>query len=327
MAVPSGVEQIDGEWLSAVLGHAVGVEDVTAIGEAHGFVSTVARVRGTAIPPGGPGRPLDLVVKLTEARRVRREEWFLRSVGPRVSLRLPGVRFAQVDDEVGSGAIGMDHVVGDQGDVLEAVDPAVVFTLVDQLAALHVPHVGAADPVLDAVRDVDPPRFLVRPASLEVVLARAPELLPAGGQVLRVVAERADGAHEHLRAGPRTLVHGDAHLDNVLLTTDGPVLLDWENTRIGTAVEDVAPLAAVPAAGGTIGLTPVLAAHRRAVRSRGGTIDPELDSRAVSALIAMAAGVTNFAGRVLADPTTPPRQVAAACEGLRHLLQTVHELL
>ena len=45
------------------------------------------------------------------------------------------------------------------------------------------------------------------------------------------------------QAGGRTLVHADIRADNVLLTGDGPVILDWPHACIGAAFTDLVFLA------------------------------------------------------------------------------------
>lgn len=43
------------------------------------------------------------------------------------------------------------------------------------------------------------------------------------------------------RFGPPTsLLHGDLHPDNVMLTDHGPVVIDWDNVAVGPAAADVA---------------------------------------------------------------------------------------
>ena len=49
-------------------------------------------------------------------------------------------------------------------------------------------------------------------------------------------------AEDHLAAVPRTLTHGDFHLDNVVFVTTGPVVLDWARAGARVAVHDLAEL-------------------------------------------------------------------------------------
>src|SRR5688500_808203 len=61
-------------------------------------------------------------------------------------------------------------------------------------------------------------------------------------EVLRHVRILAD-LHHRLHAIPfegLTLIHFDLHPDNVLVTPQGPVLIDWTNARGGSAAADIA---------------------------------------------------------------------------------------
>jgi len=60
-----------------------------------------------------------------------------------------------------------------------------------------------------------------RAAATDRTLSRALELLPS-------------------RAGPLRLCHGDMHPSNVLLTADGPMIVDWFDASRGDPVADVA---------------------------------------------------------------------------------------
>lgn len=67
-------------------------------------------------------------------------------------------------------------------------------------------------------------------------LARRPLLLP---RFVRVLAD----LHSLLHAIPyedATLVHFDLHPENVMLTTDGPIVIDWTNAHAGSADADLA---------------------------------------------------------------------------------------
>jgi hypothetical protein len=61
-------------------------------------------------------------------------------------------------------------------------------------------------------------------------------------EVLRHVRSLAD-LHERLHVIPfdgGSLIHFDLHPDNVLVTPQGPVVIDWTNARGGSAAADVA---------------------------------------------------------------------------------------
>jgi aminoglycoside phosphotransferase (APT) family kinase protein len=45
---------------------------------------------------------------------------------------------------------------------------------------------------------------------------------------------------DELAEHPTTIVHGDLHLDNVIITPDGPTILDWAGVCAGPAATDLA---------------------------------------------------------------------------------------
>jgi aminoglycoside phosphotransferase (APT) family kinase protein len=66
----------------------------------------------------------------------------------------------------------------------------------------------------------------------------------------RAMLDRAAALPEHLRRaalrrleslpGGEALCHGDFHPDNVLLSPDGPVIIDWDSATVGNPMADVA---------------------------------------------------------------------------------------
>ncbi len=104
-------------------------------------------------------------------------------------------------------------------------------------AAYPVPRVHAVDGpdlVLDRIDGTDMLTLLGRRPWLAIGFARTLADLHVR---LREIAPpddlRADGP-------PVSLVHGDLHPGNVLVTADGPVVIDWENACGGPADFDVA---------------------------------------------------------------------------------------
>jgi aminoglycoside phosphotransferase (APT) family kinase protein len=76
-------------------------------------------------------------------------------------------------------------------------------------------------------------------------MARRPWRLRSHARLLADLHERLHaippppGASPRLGGGPAT-VHGDFHSENVLMATDGPVVIDWANAGAGRAEDDVA---------------------------------------------------------------------------------------
>ncbi len=68
-----------------------------------------------------------------------------------------------------------------------------------------------------------------RDAIMLAALHRSLAAIPIGDTALPSEGERRE-----------SFVHGDLHPGNVMLTTDGPVVIDWEGARIGACDTDVA---------------------------------------------------------------------------------------
>jgi aminoglycoside phosphotransferase (APT) family kinase protein len=90
-----------------------------------------------------------------------------------------------------------------------------------------------------AVHEVRPDALVMELIAGEPLLdrlRRRPWTMPAAARVV-------GGLHEQLHRIPYEggrLVHFDLHPDNVLMSADGPVLIDWTNARGGDPDADVA---------------------------------------------------------------------------------------
>lgn len=105
-----------------------------------------------------------------------------------------------------------------------------------QLAALFgvpVPSVRAVSGAEITMRRADGPTLL------SVLLADPGQAVEAGA-ILAGLHDRLDRVRPDGLAAEVGLVHGDLHPDNVIMTGDGPVLIDWTNHRYGPRSLDVA---------------------------------------------------------------------------------------
>ncbi|SEG90174.1 Phosphotransferase enzyme family protein [Actinacidiphila yanglinensis] len=111
----------------------------------------------------------------------------------------------------------------------------------------------------------------------------------AGGALLASLLHRLHAVPARIAADPaHRVLHLDLHPDNVMLTSDGPVVIDWCNSREGPAAWDWAMSALILAQAAVLG-GPVAAAAR-------------------AALTALLGGGAPLA--VLADPDGPALQEA-----------------
>jgi aminoglycoside phosphotransferase (APT) family kinase protein len=100
------------------------------------------------------------------------------------------------------------------------------------------------------VFDVDGPDLVMERIdgpSLLAGLATHPHRLPAAGRVLADLHRTLDDVpapdflpRRYDSGGSEGVVHGDLHPDNVMMSADGPVLIDWSNVCVGDRGADLA---------------------------------------------------------------------------------------
>ncbi|HEX6715115.1 MAG TPA: phosphotransferase, partial [Thermoleophilaceae bacterium] len=103
---------------------------------------------------------------------------------------------------------------------------------------LPVPEVFAADGTDLVMERIDGP-------TMTADMARRPWRVTAHARLLADLHNRLHRVPPPEQLSPRlggesTMVHGDLHPDNVLLSPRGPVLIDWANAGRGRAEDDVA---------------------------------------------------------------------------------------
>ena len=239
--VPADGDEVTTSWLGQVLGYPVDVVGMERIGAEYGLASRLYRVWLAA---GG-----GVVVKLwaADGRAGLREVFVLGSLGTRLGRHAPRCLGVAADVGAGRGAVVLDDLrEARQGDVLDEIGADGV-PLATALASLH-----AAAPGPEALAGsgwLGPTPWLA--CSAEWLSSGSDELARRFGPLPVVLdAFLADvGRHyavaaERLALAPRTLVHDDMHLDNVLFdgVTGEPVVLDWARAAIGPGVLDLAEL-------------------------------------------------------------------------------------
>ena len=173
---------------------------------------------------------------------------FYAEVAPRVDTRIPRLLFAALDPVDSWFTLLMEDLEGAvQGDEISGCDPDVASAALGQLAALHAPC--WEDPDLAGRSWID----RSSPEGDEFTAAIVTGVFPG---FLDRYADRLDPGHvtllEHfipsIRAfinrprGPRTVVHADFRLDNLLFTPDRPepVVVDFQTINWGSGAYDLA---------------------------------------------------------------------------------------
>ncbi len=274
LPVPDTPAGLTPEWLTAALrasgllrsGH---VEDVRQqrVGQDYGFTGVIVRLELDYTDANGD-LPRSVVAKLPMARdatvsgyrrmqeadAARRARYFARSAAEARFYReigancAPTLLYAATEDERRRVVILLEDVGdGRQGDVLRGCTVDEAGLVLDELATLH------AEWWDERATTTGFPSWTGDPADRQEryaavarrFLERAADRLPP------VVVSIADRLRSQLAAvaatldaGPRTLIHADVHLDNIVFSAPGaprPVtLLDWQTVSSGPPAWDLA---------------------------------------------------------------------------------------
>jgi len=249
-AVPGTPAEITPAWLAAMLAEAPGFADLrvtgltpVVIGEGFGLDGTVVRL-GLKTSPAPP--PFPLVAKLARAKGGAIENDFYRRLAPLMPIRLPRLLASAVDEDADRAVLLLEDMgPAEQGDILKGATRAQVQAVVRSMARFHAAFAGH-----DVLKDLRPWGSRRTPL-VEIVRERTPLFLerygaslPPGG--LDLVASLPDALPEidaELLAAPRTLLHGDLHIENVIFPPRAePVILDWTGACSGPAAADLGHL-------------------------------------------------------------------------------------
>lgn len=252
--LPAAIDDLTPEWLtealapSGVLG-AGRVASVRAddIGTGVGVFGIIARLH-LAYDGAPASAPATLIAKMPTAaeanyqvgqalRLYEREGRFYGDVAGEVPMRVPACHLSAIDVEAGRYVILMEDLGHlEAGDQLAGITPSRAGAVIDALAAFHA--LWWESPRLDELtwlpRQDDPVYVAAVPPIVSAGVAALERFegdLPPGSLEL---ARTADAGFVDLTyrcaAGPHTMVHGDARLDNLFFTpgTDEFALIDWQ---------------------------------------------------------------------------------------------------
>lgn len=227
---------------------------VDEIHEGSGFLGTLARVRMTWTDGDGPASVVAKLPSTIPANREivdrfgydRRESGVYRDLRPWEHTSTPRVLAQGWDDTTGRGWLLLEdlgHLTG--GDGVAGADDSQARAAVTALAEWHAafwddPRLAGLPWLPDTTDPVVAGYGQILDLTWELCVARlggvADEIADAARQARawfdRAVTEFADGH--------RTLVHGDARVDNFRFGDEGAVLLDFQLATHGRGVYDVA---------------------------------------------------------------------------------------
>jgi hypothetical protein len=216
-------------------------------------------------------------------RAYEMEVRFYAELAHRVTCRHPGLLFAALDpDEAWFTLLLEDLSEATQGDEVAGCDVEVAAAALGQMAGLHAPCWEASDLALSPWVNRSTPDSDAFTAS--VVSGVFPGFLERYGERIEPGHVRLlESFIPHLGAwmarpsGPRTLVHADFRLDNLLFTPGdtAPVVVDYQTINWGSGAYDLAYFV-------------------------GGCLEPDVRRPAVESLVAgyheglMTGGVRNY---------------------------------
>jgi aminoglycoside phosphotransferase (APT) family kinase protein len=269
VAVPRGPEEITSDWLTEALRYAGFVKNgrvssvsIAALGPGDGLIGRVFRLApqyegdtGGAPPsliaklPALPGPTLDLALRF---RMYEREASFYRELAAKAGVPVPRLYHSACTEDGHCALLLEDMAPGVTGDLVEGCTLDQAARLVEHVAAMHAKWWNS--------RDLDKLGWLPLPneaAALEIAAdisgdawkvfldrygEHMPERLVALGERLqndRTVLDR-------LSAPPRTLVHADLRINNLVFGDRGQsdllAVLDWQSTVRARGPMDIARL-------------------------------------------------------------------------------------
>lgn len=258
-------DELSVEWLADALGRPGALRSFTATAIGTGQVGS--SVRYTLDWEDGSGGPATVVGKFPardalsrntgiQTESYRRELGFYRDLQHLTSLRTPAIYWAGAEDLDRTGRFvllmeDLPHSV--QGDQLQGCTIAAAEVSVAAAAGLHAPFWDAVPGDLDWLAQPTPDKVA---AKIELYRAVVPGFVArysaALGPAFTELAGFIDRNLEVLFSAsrtPRTVVHGDYRLDNMLFARPEPtsasappplVVVDFQTCSIGHGVNDVA---------------------------------------------------------------------------------------
>lgn len=253
-AVPSGIDGLTAQWLTAALGASVVEVEAEQIAQDSGFSSLLYRLHLT-----GDGVPPTLIAQLparSEARAAmemlggyRRELAFYQDVAGRAPMKTPQVYTARMVSGTADFVLLLEDLQHwDNADHLAGLSMKQARVCIDALAGLHAWSTDDANAaVLDTFPSIDTPiaRDLLVPAfgpGWQIYLEKSPTSVPPA--VARFAEHFTQRAGEALQALTERsmLLHGDIRADNLFFDGDRLKVVDFQFASCGVGAADIAYL-------------------------------------------------------------------------------------
>ena len=249
LPIPQSEKDITSEWLQQALAKSFPKATFAflqheQIGEDYGFASRIYRYHWQ-----DNGEPQSVVVKLwsPDSKAGIGEIRFYQTF-PDVGTRIPTCFFGGFDEESDTAVLLLEDIANaTQGDVLQLLDDEQANNMAVNLAKLHATWFN--NPKLDEHQWLEGistwhPEASWFDSRRTLFLDRFENRLnELANTLLEQIEKTPDIVNGRLANAPRTLLHGDYHLDNVLFEQqNNPVLLDWSRPLIGPPVFNLATL-------------------------------------------------------------------------------------
>jgi aminoglycoside/choline kinase family phosphotransferase len=267
--IPSSPEALTREWLTRALRSTGTITDarvtscrIELFGEGKGFSGQIARI-GLSYDSAEASAPASMIAKFQfpppdpdireavfHSRLYEREFRFYRDVAQAIALRTPRLYYSALQPETGECVLLLEDLAPAQTlNMLEGCTAEDAALALRHLATFHAawwehPRLGDLDwlPAFDDQAENDQRQFA---RAWEVFLKKVGDLLPDGIVPLGVrLKHHVVAVKRYLGQRPRTFLHGDFHLHNLLFdSTPGArtlTVIDWQACSRGRALRDVA---------------------------------------------------------------------------------------
>ncbi len=286
LPIPATLDELDPAWLCRALDLPEGAIAQVHPGPAAGGIAIAGQVaRLRLVPAPGVRTPASVVAKIVnpdwQATRelYAREVRFYRELAARHPLPVPTCLYADIDPEDRGFVLLLEDLSDARpGHRLDGFDADEARLVLQALARLHAGWWESG-----ALRDVDWPVKTYSERYAEELqdrfVARWPQvrddrrfpMTVATRAAARDLADAVVTDLMDLSRGPRTLIHGDLHSENLLLDGQRVVFIDWQNAALGNPALDVASIlsGAVSPQAQRDAAPELLAAYARALRAGG----------------------------------------------------------